>query len=199
MSESNRPEWLKEKYNSIEDQAKAYVELEKKFGGFTGAPESYQIPDSINKDARFVKFLIEKGKELNLSQKAFENLVTEYHSQKQADRDAFKKSLDSLDPDKKQTVTEVVNYLKNTLGEEQTKKLTERMKSLDDIMVFDKLRQTKSGVTNPPRMLIPEESAPPSLEDFKSKIDFSRLEGPTADPLYREEIVRKLNFYTQGG
>ena len=34
------PEWFKaDKYKSIADQAKAYTELEKRFGGFKGAPK----------------------------------------------------------------------------------------------------------------------------------------------------------------
>ena len=34
------PEWYKgDKYKSVAEQAKAYTELEKKFGGFTGAPK----------------------------------------------------------------------------------------------------------------------------------------------------------------
>lgn len=55
-----RPEWFKaDKYKSVADQAKAYVELEKRFGetaarlkGFTGAPEKYElsVPEDL-KDA----------------------------------------------------------------------------------------------------------------------------------------------------
>ena len=34
------PEWYNpSKYKSVSEQAKAYTELEKKFGGFTGAPK----------------------------------------------------------------------------------------------------------------------------------------------------------------
>ena len=40
----DQPEWYKaDKYKSVAEQAKAYTELEKKFGGFTGAPkDGYQ-------------------------------------------------------------------------------------------------------------------------------------------------------------
>lgn len=35
-----RPEWFKgDKYGSVADQAKAYVDLEKRFGSFNGAPK----------------------------------------------------------------------------------------------------------------------------------------------------------------
>jgi len=40
--EGEAPEYFKaDKYKSVADQAKAYTELEKRFGGFTGAPEAY--------------------------------------------------------------------------------------------------------------------------------------------------------------
>lgn len=38
------PEWFKaDKYKSIADQAKAYTELEKRFGGFKGAPKDLSL------------------------------------------------------------------------------------------------------------------------------------------------------------
>ena len=37
--EGERPEWLKDKYKTVEDQAKAYNDAEKKLGGFSGSPE----------------------------------------------------------------------------------------------------------------------------------------------------------------
>ena len=42
------PEWYKaDKYKSIAEQAKAYTELEKKFGGFTGAPkDGYSLAEA---------------------------------------------------------------------------------------------------------------------------------------------------------
>ena len=49
--EGEKPEWLKDKYKSVEDQAKAYAELEKKFGGFTGSPEGdyeMKVPEGIS-------------------------------------------------------------------------------------------------------------------------------------------------------
>ena len=70
-SQPERPEWLPEKYNTGEDLAKAYKELESKLGtkeedirskiieeiqteAFSGRPETagdYQLPDSIDQEA----------------------------------------------------------------------------------------------------------------------------------------------------
>ena len=46
------PEWYKaDKYKSVAEQAKAYTELEKKFGGFTGAPkDGYSVVEGVEQD-----------------------------------------------------------------------------------------------------------------------------------------------------
>ena len=77
-----KPEWLKEKYNTVEDQAKAYGELEKKFGGFTGAPdEDYEltVPEGINgefdmEDPR-IGWFQEVAKNSNMSQETFTQML----------------------------------------------------------------------------------------------------------------------------
>lgn len=80
-AEGERPEWLKEKYSSVDDQAKAYSELEKKFGGFTGAPDEYELslPEGVEgefdmEDPRMTWFQ-EAAKESNMSQDTFTQLL----------------------------------------------------------------------------------------------------------------------------
>jgi hypothetical protein len=78
----DRPEWFKEKYKSVADQAKAYAELEKRFGGFTGAPEGdYELtlPEEVEgefdmEDPRLSWFM-ETAKESNMSQDTFNRLL----------------------------------------------------------------------------------------------------------------------------
>ena len=67
------PEWYKgDKYKSVAEQAKAYTELEKKFGGFTGAPkDGYQGPEGIEADDALLKELTEFATKTNMSQEAF--------------------------------------------------------------------------------------------------------------------------------
>lgn len=85
------PEWLKsDKYGSVAEQAKAYTELESKFGGFTGAPEAYEIalpedlvlPDGvewkIEDDDPLVMALMPVLKDMNASQDVFNTLIKAY-------------------------------------------------------------------------------------------------------------------------
>jgi len=80
--EGDRPDWFKEKYNSVADQAQAYSELEKKFGGFTGAPEDdYEltVPEGIEgefdmEDAR-IGWFQQVAKDANMSQDTFTQML----------------------------------------------------------------------------------------------------------------------------
>ena len=67
------PEWYKaDKYKSVAEQAKAYTELEKKFGGFTGAPkDGYAGIEGIESDDALLQELTEFANKTNMSQEAF--------------------------------------------------------------------------------------------------------------------------------
>lgn len=71
------PEWfLGEKYKSVAEQAKAYTELNKKFGSFTGAPkDGYTLPDGFDKDDALAQEVIKFGQESNLNQEGFDKLI----------------------------------------------------------------------------------------------------------------------------
>ena len=80
--EGEKPEWLKDKYKSVEDQAKAYAELEKKFGGFTGSPEGeYEIkapedlPGEFDMEDPRLEWFQNVAKETNMSQATFDQML----------------------------------------------------------------------------------------------------------------------------
>ena len=56
------PEWYKaDKYKSVAEQAKAYTELEKKFGGFTGAPkDGYSIVEGVEAEEVSMEMELQK-------------------------------------------------------------------------------------------------------------------------------------------
>lgn len=75
------PEWFDvSKYKSIEEQAKAYPELSKRFGGFIGAPEEYELNKDYQDmaDDPLIQNVMEWGKEKNLSNDAFNELIERY-------------------------------------------------------------------------------------------------------------------------
>ena len=83
---SERPTWLPEKFNSAEDMAKSYSELEKKLSGGTSedkqeqeeAPEQSEETDDAPKDGSpdFTKFSEEFAKSGELTDDSFKELET---------------------------------------------------------------------------------------------------------------------------
>jgi len=80
--EGERPEWLKEKYKTVEDQAKAYNDAEKKLGGFAGSPEGeyeMNVPEGVSgefdmEDPR-IEWFQNAAKESNMSQETFDQML----------------------------------------------------------------------------------------------------------------------------
>jgi hypothetical protein len=85
------PEWFKQdKYKTVEDQAKAYGELEKRMGAFTGAPDGdYEVPQVEGLDAGvmesnpMVDWFKQTARESGMNQAAFERFVSGYLSTEQ--------------------------------------------------------------------------------------------------------------------
>lgn len=95
--EGDRPEYLLDKYPNLAEQAKAYPELSKKFGAFTGAPEKYEYRVSEQaKEAGFVpdpedpmlESVMEFAKKNEINQEGFDGLVELYAMEKIADAKA---------------------------------------------------------------------------------------------------------------
>ena len=92
--EGEKPEWLKDKYKSVEDQAKAYAELEKKFGGFTGSPEGdyeMKVPEGISgeydMDDPRIEWFQGIAKESNMSQDTFDQMLSGFVKMEQEAND----------------------------------------------------------------------------------------------------------------
>lgn len=117
------PEWFKaDKYNSIEAQAKAYKDLEGKFGAFTGAPEEYTISlgeelqergIEITPDDPLYEKAIEFAKNSNMSQDGFNNMINLYAMAKVAEGEALEQSkVDEMKALGDQSQTRVDNLVK---------------------------------------------------------------------------------------
>jgi hypothetical protein len=80
----NAPDWFKaDKYKTVDEQARAYPELEKRFGAFEGAPKDgvYKInpPEGIqvefDTEHNLFQGLNKWAKESNLSQKGYDDVI----------------------------------------------------------------------------------------------------------------------------
>lgn len=77
----DKPDFMLDKYHTMADQAKAYPELASKFGGFTGAPENYEmtmpegIEGEIATDDPLIGAFQDWAKENNLNQSGFTDIM----------------------------------------------------------------------------------------------------------------------------
>lgn len=146
--EGDKPEFLLDKYGSISDQAKAYKELEQKFGGFTGAPEAYDFTSFEEKGLTFEegnkqydKFM-EVAKANNMSQKCMNEILDVYgdeiKSKMPPSRDEIYASLGDSAED---IISKLATFGGNILTEEEMPILNEMLGSADKINVMNKIRK----------------------------------------------------------
>ena len=115
------PDWYKgDKYKSVAEQAKAYTELEKKFGGFTGAPkDGYSGPEGIEGDDALLQELTEFATKTNMSQEAFGDAWELLSAQGQAvEQVTQEQEIASLGDNAQERIKNVEGYLKNNLDAE---------------------------------------------------------------------------------
>lgn len=117
--EGDAPEWYKgDKYKSVAEQAKAYTDLEKRFGGFTGAPEAYELPEGLDGEDHFVKTLSEMGLKNQMSQESFSELLdlgnSIFESKEEFDQE---KEMAALGENAQERLDNINGFMKNNLGD----------------------------------------------------------------------------------
>ena len=112
------PEWYKaDKYQSVAEQAKAYNELEKKFGGFKGAPkDGYVSPEGVEQDDALLAELTEFANDTNMSQDAYDRAWELLTAQEQAVEEvSTEMEMQKLGENATQRLKTVEGFLKNNL------------------------------------------------------------------------------------
>jgi hypothetical protein len=115
------PEWYKaDKYKSVAEQARAYTELEKKFGGFTGAPkDGYQLYDGVESDDALWAELVEFGTANNMNQSALHQAWELLTAQEEAiEQVSVEEEIGKLGPNANERITTVEQIMRNNLEPE---------------------------------------------------------------------------------
>lgn len=146
-----RPDWFKgDKYKTVTDQAKAYSEVEKKLGAFTGAPEKYDLAIADYPDLKFsdedplIKDFIESAKANGVSQEYVTELLGVYAqalTQGLPDTDA---EMQKIGVNAAQDLQILGQWAGNILSPEEFGIFRNMVTTADGFKVFDKLRN--SGV-----------------------------------------------------
>ncbi len=153
VGNGERPEWFNaNKYKTVAEQAKAYTELQKKFGGFTGAPDEYKVEvEGFQPDELFNK-VAGIAKELNMSNEGFNKLFSAYleHAKSTAEatnanNEAYKMAeLTKLGINAEEKVKEIKTWVSNNFSPEEQALFKEFAISADAIKLIDKIRNMVS-------------------------------------------------------
>jgi hypothetical protein len=157
------PEWYKaDKYKSVAEQAKAYTELEKKFGGFTGAPkDGYALYDGVESDDALWGELVEFGNSTNMSQSALNQAWELLTAQEQAIEEvSVEAEMAKLGDNAVERIKVVEQYMKNNLDSDTYEELRYAVNSAESIQLIEALIKS----TAPAKLPIDGHIEPGGLE-----------------------------------
>ena len=138
----DQPEWYKaDKYKSVAEQAKAYTELEKKFGGFTGAPkDGYSVIEGVESDDALWQELVSFGEKTNMSQSAMNDAWELLSAQDQAAEEvSMEVELQKLGDNGIERVKVVEQYMKNNLDGDTYERLRYAVNSAEAVELIEAL------------------------------------------------------------
>ena len=207
------PEYFKsDKYANITEQAKAYRELEKRFGSFTGAPKEYEIKLSdeltekgleISKEDPLYEEAIKFARESNMSQDGFNNMMNLYAMSKLAETEAlsnFKsKEIESLGPRGQERINNIAQWGKANLpddlyeGFEAMPVNANAVKALEHIIGMTRSAPITSNGTNASSGMISEDDLR-KMQFEKDEYGNRRLQ---TDPEFRAKF-KKLSSQVWG-
>ena len=136
------PEWFKaDKYKSVADQAKAYTELEKRFGGFKGAPkDGYQPPEGIEPDDALFAELKTFAEDTNMSQDAFNRAWDLLQAQSEAVEEvSLETEMAKLGDNATGRIKHVEQFMKNNLDPETYERLRYAVNSAESVELVEAL------------------------------------------------------------
>jgi hypothetical protein len=161
--EGDKPEFLQNKFKSLEAQAVAYNELEKRFGSFVGAPEEYEIPEMKEKSFIFepehpqMKQFIEMAKGANMSQEVFNKCLDNFVDFVSFGRKEPEDIMGALGENAEQQLSVLNGWISNNFTEQEASLLDDiKGSGADYIRLLQKMR----GKTMEQSVPTPAQSAP---------------------------------------
>lgn len=195
----DQPEWYKaDKYKSVAEQAKAYTELEKKFGGFTGAPkDGYSVIEGVESDDALWQELVSFGEKTNMSQSAMNDAWELLSAQDQAAEEvSMEVELQKLGNNGVERVKVVEQYMKNNLDGDTYERLRYAVNSAEAVELIEALVKS----TAPAKLPIDGYIEPGGLtwEDIESEMYKKSDNGQylrSVDPNHEAKIQRMMKEF----
>jgi hypothetical protein len=193
--EGDRPDWLKGKYKSVSEQAKAYGDLEGKFGEFKGAPkDGYKLDgiEGIDPESPLLKGFQETFKDLNLSQAGFERVMSEYTaSQGSLTNIDVKAEMEKLGPQAQDMVNKTNQWLKNNLPADVVSTVHSWVQTADDMKALDVLRSFQPLSSSPTANQMTPSASYESLQEVKNE-KTDNWERYQEDTNYRKALTARM-------
>ena len=186
-SEDDSPDWfMKDKYATVEDQAKAYPELMKKVGKNWGAPDgdySLEGLEGVDKDDPLVANLAPALKELGLSQDGFTDLVKHYQQANTKMVEKFEAELKEVLTGKDAATYNAINsWMKDALKPDEIEQIRNNwLMTPNDFKLFNSLRLMIGPSTNVPNGI---DGSGPRFETSRA-VENDKIK-------YRKEIKEKI-------
>jgi hypothetical protein len=209
--QGDKPEWMSDKYKSVQDQARGYSELMKlhqeKMGGFVGAPEEgYALPEGLEEESPLLNMLTEIGSKYNMNQDMFNELVEQYDSvigkiqeeAMQQKEGRIKEELGKLGENAKARLSNIADYAKANFDEDGAEELINMATTAKGVEILEKL----INANKPSRVADPSKTAPmkkDAMEEMRSMQFATNEQGQRLidiDPHHRakyRELVSQLS------
>lgn len=144
------PEWfVADKYKSVEQQAKAYKDASKLLGGFSGAPEKYELPSEVAnraQDTELLGILDEVGRTYNMNNEAYTELVTKYTEFQDKQQQVFQQQqLAQLGENAKERISHVQDWVNANVPQELVPKLVNMATTADSVEMIEFFMNKSKG------------------------------------------------------
>ena len=193
-----RPEWFDSKYKTVEEQAKAYPELAKRFGGFTGAPEgdyAVTVPEGMPEGTEVVdndpmlKGFAEMAKESNMSQEMFTQMTHWYMTNDYNNIQAHKESeLAALGTNATERIKTLVDWGKANLDAEGYEQMQAMATTAGSVGVLEQLISGMKASTVVPSEAVVDPKT--TREELDAMVADPRYQ---TDPVYRKKVQAEFN------
>lgn len=190
------PDWfMKDKYKTIDDQAKAYSELSSKMGRFWGSPQdNYSLEGiaGIEQNDPIIAHMMPALKEMGISQDGFKNLIDEYmkanESMAKSVAENLKKVMTTTDV---HTFNEIDKWMTASLTKEEQDYVKQNwLMTPEDFKMFNSMRLMAA-----PNSSVPNGTSNSSNFESSSQVENDKIK-------YRKELksgarVQDKNYENQ--
>lgn len=192
------PEWfIGEKYTSVAEQAKAYTELNKKFGSFTGAPkDGYKLPEGFDAEDALAQEVIKFGTDSNLNQEGFDKLMELAATQAQVTQDVnHEAEMQKLGDNAPQRIKQLEVFLRDKMGGDYDS-VRDMITDANGVMLAEKIMKAMQPASLPiDGVEVPGKPTWADIEAEMYRTDENGQSLRSVDPNHEAKIQKMLREY----